>query len=289
MSISLTTVGKFRETYRALARARSSSGAPLIDSTPVILSEGDSWFATPLYPNLMDGVAHAVQGLFLRVERPGDTAVTMFARANTARLIDHLRTFRFDVMLLSAGGNDFVDEFLARTFRGAGAMTPTQALARVAATGLYEKVRRAYQGFIDRAARASPETRFIVHTYAYPRLLGVPAHPTVTQLGLIALFKRSFGDWIARHIVTALPARGDQVIFVRGLVDRFHDEVLSGLTDADIRIVDLRDEIADDTLWNDEMHPTAAGFEQLAPRLVAAVRNALPPAKRAAVAASPAR
>ncbi len=285
MSSSMTTVGRFRDAYRALTRAKQANGAPLLDVTPVILAEGDSWFSTPLYPNLMDGVASRVRGLFLRIEKPGDTARNIFGKANLKRLADHLRTFRFDAVALSAGGNDVVDEFLKKTFKGAKNLTVTAALDRVIDTKIFDKLHKGYQDFVDLAGDVSPTTAIIAHTYAYPRLLGAPAQLRAQQIGLIALFKHSVGDWIDKHIDQALPAPADRLSFVHGLIDAFEARVLDRVAGSNFHVLDLRAEIQADELWNDEMHPTASGFDQLAARMTARIAVVLPPAKRGAVTA----
>lgn len=278
MATTHTEYGKFINHYRALDRAKR------LPTTPMILSEGDSWFSTPLYYNLVDWLeVRAPNAVFMRMEESGDLAVDIFSGGNLRSVSSRLKAFEFDVLLLSAGGNDFVDRFLRETFRNAHAMTPEAALQRVIDTKRYDEVLRAYQRMLDSAFKARPALRVVTHSYDYPRLMGQAAELTVEQIGLAALLKRSIGDWIARHVKTALPTRDEQVAFARLMMDQFFDRVLMPLKtqygDA-VDVVDFRGTLDQDNDWNDEMHPTGAAFERLAAKLRKQVRDALTDAKK---------
>ncbi len=284
MGSAHTKLGQFRQHYRALRRQEARRGGAA--TTPVILSEGDSWFSTPLYNNLLDAIEYGSQALMLRVEKSGDVALSMFAGRGLDRLVEHVRTFEFDLMAVSAGGNDLVDDFLAQAFRGRSGLDADDALRVVRATGRFKALREAYQRLVDRIGRAAPQTRIVAHSYDYPRLLGVPARLTVPQLGLAALFKHSIGDWIERHIRTAIASRAERERFVRLLVDAFVEDVLERVQGAGFSYVDLRGSLTRDAQWNDEMHPTQAGFVRLARRYALGLRRQLPAAKRAAIGVS---
>ncbi len=281
MASTHTDFGKFLNHYRALKRA------DMLDTTPIVLSEGDSWFSTPLYYNLVDWLeAEAPHALFMRLEASGDLATRMFRGGNLKVLESRLKNLEFDALLISAGGNDFVDEFLKRLFSSAQRMTPRSALDAVVKSGRYEEVLKAYRRGLDTALTARPELKIITHTYDYPRLMGQEAKLTVEAIGLAALFKRSVGDWIARHIGHVLPSEDEQREFVRLLIDQFVARVLDPLKieyGAALTIVDFRGALDSDADWNDEMHPTGAAFRRLASNLRAALRTALPTPKRAGI------
>jgi hypothetical protein len=281
MASTHTDFGTFLKHYRALKRA------DLLDTTPLILSEGDSWFSTPLYYNLVDWLeTEAHHALFMRLEASGDLATRMFRGGNLKVLESRLKNLEFDVLLISAGGNDFVDDYLQRLFENAKRMTPEQALARVIASGRYDDVLKAYRRGLEIAFAARPNLQVITHTYDYPRLMGQAAKLSVEAIGLVALFKRSVGDWIARHIRHVLPSEDEQRAFVKLLIDEFSNRVLSVLKneyDSALTIVEFRGNLTSDADWNDEMHPTGAAFRTLAADLRAAVRSVLPAAKRAGI------
>lgn len=282
MATTHTRFGKFLNHYRALDRARK------LPSTPVILSEGDSWFSTPLYYNLVDWLeVDAPAALFMRMESSGDLALKMFQGGNLKELRSRLNALNFDILLISAGGNDFVDEFLRDTFRKTGRMTPEQALQTVINTGRYEAVYEAYCRMLNTAFETRPQLQVITHTYDYPRLMGQQGVLTVENIGLAALLKRQVGDWIARYLTHVLDA-AQQREFAKLLIDQFSVRVLNRLANdpryrGKLSVVDFRGQLTSDADWNDEMHPTGAAFRRLALHLRAKVREVLPPAKRAGI------
>lgn len=284
-SSALSQRGQFRAMYKGLKDERR------LDRTPVIFCEGDSWFSTPLAMNLLDwivspapedeerGVPQFGQGgLFFRVERSGDQATpqrehpdrSMFTQENLDDLLGWFTKFEFDAVLLSAGGNDFVDTWLGNALKGRSGLTPQEAFEAIEATGRFDQVRHAYAFFVGAFHRARPDVPFLAHTYDYPRLIGSRAEFGLRNLGVAALLKKSIGPWIGPNIRQAL---GDDIVkgraFARLLIDGFVDQVLEPLKN-DPRLhgrfdyVDLRGLLPDDADWNDEMHPTEAGFHRLA-------------------------
>jgi len=280
MATTHTQFGKFINHYRAINKAG------LLPTTPIILSEGDSWFSTPLYYNLVDWLeVDARNALFMRMESSGALATEIFDGGSLKKLSSRLKAFEFDILLLSAGGNDFVDTFLRDTFRNAKPMTPEAALQKVIDSGRYNDVLRAYRRILNAAFKVRPKLHVITHTYDYPRLMGQKAELTVEQLGLIVIFKRSVGDWIAKHVRKALPTEDEQRAFARLMMDQYSTSVLAALKqtygDA-LTIVEYRGRLTNDSDWNDEMHPTEASFKRLAVKLRENVRAALPEGKQSA-------
>jgi lysophospholipase L1-like esterase len=285
--------GQFREVYRAIKRKPA-----LAATTPVIFCEGDSWFSTPLSMNMLDWIVYPTPedeaqgvplfgsgGLFFRAERSGELATEIFTAKRVKRLLGWFSGSDFDLVIVSAGGNDFVGTFLERTFAGASRMTPAQAFARVEDTGRFEDVRKAYARLIAAFRKAKPTVPILCHTYDYPIRLGQSAQLTAANLGAFALFKRSIGPWIAPQVARALPEPEQQRQFARLLIDGFVDSVLKPLRADPILgtvfdFVDLRETLPDTTLWFDEMHPTGTGFHLLADKWRQAVAARLPPAKR---------
>ena len=304
-STALSLRGQFRSLYASLKRTG------LLQRTPVVFCEGDSWFSTPLAMNLLDWIVSPAPdeeergvplfgqgGLFFRVERSGDHAArnpeapkrSMFVREHIDELMGWYARFEFDLILLSAGGNDFVGPFLARTFAGLGGLDADAAFQRVLGSGQYQRVREAYALFLQAAIAARPRVPVLAHTYDYPRLIGRAGPLTLGNIGVAAALKKSVGPWIGPHlgaIAQADPARtaAERSRFVRLLIDGVELHVLRALK-ADPRFaatfdyVDLRGVLADDGDWFDEMHPTEAGFHDLAVRFRPRIIAALPASKR---------
>ncbi|MFC4729005.1 hypothetical protein [Coralloluteibacterium thermophilus] len=287
-SILTTRRGAFRAIYRDLDRGRR------LAATPVVFCEGDSWFSTPLSMNLLDWLVYPAPedaargvpvfgggGLFFRAERIGDTAEAMFGPRNVADLLRWYRGFEFDLVLLSAGGNDATGQFLLDLFAGEADLGLDAALARMRGSGIYPRVRQAYARFIAAFGAARPGTPILAHTYDYPQLIGVPARLTVANVGAAALFKKGAGPWIVPGLRRALPDPAEQLAFAHTLIDDFEREVLRPLREDPalppvFDYVDLRGGLPSPDDWFDELHPTGAGFHTLAQRLRAAMQARLP-------------
>ncbi|MDQ0010693.1 hypothetical protein J2T07_002899 [Luteibacter jiangsuensis] len=300
-SSALSQRGQFRAMYMGL------KGQHALEHTPVILCEGDSWFSTPLAMNLLDWIVSPAPedeargvpqfgkgGLFFRVERSGDQAApqaahpgrSMFTEDNVDDLVGWFTRYRFDAVLLSAGGNDFVDTWLHDALAGRRGLSASQAFDAIVATGRYEEVREAYAFFVKTFHEARPDVPIIAHTYDYPRRIGSAAELGLRNLGAAALLKKSAGPWIGPNIETVIEGGIDAWReFTRHLIDGFVQRVLEpvkrnaafgGMFD----YADLRGQLTDDAQWNDEMHPTEAGFHQLAGVFRAKLISRLPLAKR---------
>lgn len=277
-SIQTTRRGEFRRIYRDLIRHPE-----LRSRTPVVFCEGDSWFSTPLAMNILDWLVFPTKeaerqgvpivgkgGLFFRAENSGDMAVDIFAPKRLKDIMRWYRGFDFDIALLSAGGNDFVGNFLKKTFLGQHKeMRPDDAYQLV--VHRFEDVHKAYERALLEMVDVRPATKILAHSYCYPLKLGVPAKLTLANLGAAAIVKTRTGPWIEPHIRICLPNVVDQREFARLLINGFVQNVLDPLR-ADPRLsnnfdyLDLRDLAREEEDWFDEMHPTGAGFNRLAAR-----------------------
>src|SRR5205823_11617315 len=82
----------------------------------VLLCEGDSWFdiwtPAPLHePNLLDALRTSRRSLLVDISHVGDTAKEMATDPQAANTLNLLNEFKFDALLLSAGGNDLKNAF----------------------------------------------------------------------------------------------------------------------------------------------------------------------------------
>lgn len=287
-SVTLTRRGQFRALYRELRRRPA-----LMATTPIVFCEGDSWLSTPLSMNALDWLVlpsaedeaagvpvFGSGGLFFRGEHSGDEATGMFTAKKVRDLADWYDGFAFDAVLLSAGGNDFVGDYLRKLLAKAGTMTAKAAFDRVVDDGRFDQVLAAYRRALDAFTRAKPTVPILGHTYDYPVRLGTPARTTVASLGVAALVKGQVGPWIQPHVAHVL-APAAQLDFARRLIDGFEARVLAKLRAqfAQFGYVDLRGTLREDE-WFDEMHPTEEGFRRVAEQLRTALVQVLPAAKR---------
>jgi len=290
-SVQLTKITDFRKAYRLIKKHK------LLKTTPIILSEGDSWFSTPLSMNLIDQLVFPLPdditnqkvifgkgGLFYRAEKSGDTAMNMFTPKRSKRLAKWIgsQQYKFDLVLLSAGGNDLVSTFLKELFENQPKMSVKQGIKLVVDSGQFEKVYQAYAVFIDHVRALNKDIPIIAHTYDYPQRMGKEGELTIANIGLIAFFKKRVGDWISKNIQHSIADINNQQEFAKQMIDKFEELVLMKLEDKynNFSYIDLRGTLNDKKYWFDEMHPTGEGFYQLSRKLIQPIKQKLPANKR---------
>ena len=264
---------------------------------PALLYWGDSWFSTPLYLNLARQSAAGIDGIGMLIGRPGATAAQLFSAGEVHRVVARVRGNPFDLLCLSAGGNDALGTRLERAFapgQGGGRprLTAAQAFDELARLRFFAPIEAAYRGLLDALAgvhQARPAFRVVGHGYAPLRRIGVPGDLTTTNIGLVALLKDDVGPWLWRPMQAVVGNKTQARAFAALMLEAgFRDGVLASLArdypffrHADFTTVPA---MHDDAAWYDEIHPTEAGFAALAAEYNAELRRALPVAKRAGIA-----
>ena len=261
-----------------------------------ILIEGDSWFTTPVLswegPTLVARLKrHEQDGkrrfAVVSVANPGATLVQMLGPNNVdfqlATNPDLLRKQTYDIVLLSAGGNDFLGDDLELYLNDA---SPGTAVRRCidAATGPEEAARCAvrcgplldaldnrlatmlhdFRGSLLRP-RGLGNARILAHGYDYPFPDGRPMEVLGFTIGpwLKPLFQRK-----------RLPAFVHRPI-VKLLVDEFN-RMLGDVARARQRFhyLDLRGLLNEPADWADEIHPHSdTGIKKLRDVFVGAIHQ----------------
>lgn len=217
----------------------------------LFLAEGDSWFSVGgATTNLLMALDDS-NTLIVSCARPGDTMRNMADMGNRA-FLDLLRPnfgVKWDGVLLSAGGNDLLGD-VGLLIEGGNL---SHEGLRIALDGVALGYRR-----IVGAVRDHHACRIHAHTYDYP-----VSDPWGGRGRL--------GPWIGNRLLAA------------GVAPRRHDAIITDIVDA---LADTIDGIADLTVhdtrglltprpwrrwgwqacWRNEMHPTRAGYAQLAAR-----------------------
>ncbi len=271
-----------------------------LQTRPAIAYLGDSWFSTPLYPNLAKQSARSVDGLGFVAGKPGGLAAQLFSESQLKSLRKRLIAYPFDVLVVSAGGNDSLSRRLEKVFAAEnGPLSPRQAFDKVVRFGIFSNrsedggLLERYQAMLEMAAEVQkerPHFRVVGHGYAPLKRIGAKAELTVRNVGLIAFVKGDVGPWLWNVMERLLENKQAGREFAQMLlVEGFRDQVLNPLRDAHSTLFDFADfstvaEAATDEFWNDEIHPTESGFATLAPRLNKVIAAALPPIKQGAVA-----
>ena len=289
------------EDWRKLIGPQGSRHRKLVleqlKTQPALLYWGDSWFSTPLYPNLARQSAARIAGMGMLIGRPGATAEQLFSASDVRRVAERLRHNPFDVLCLSAGGNDALSQRLARVF-AAWIASPQakigarQAYAELVDRKFFEQLLARYRSVLDAlhpVKKARPAFRVVGHAYAPLLKIGVPGDLSVSNIGLIALLKDDVGPWLWGPMQHVLANQAEAKRFADLLLlDGFRDSVMQPLAQAHPQLFSYADfsavpAMARAASWYDEIHPTGDGFAALATVFNDTIRAALPPAKRAAV------
>lgn len=271
-----------------------------LETHPAVLYWGDSWFSTPLYLNLARQSAKRISGIGMVIGKPGAEAVDLFSRREVDRLCKRIESNPFDIVCLSAGGNDCLDDRLGTIFSDWQGKSPKRsdvldalrAYQWMVDSGAFTRVRESYDRLLQRlraVQRQRPHLQVIGQPYVPIELIGEPADLTTDNIGLIAWIKGRAGPWLWNRMQPVLGDKQQAHEFARlMLMEGFGKLVLNALEAAHPGLFSVVDFSATDLreprkFWHDEIHPTEAGFEKLAIPFNAQIRKRLPHAKQHAV------
>lgn len=254
-----------------------SETAPTAADEPMFLAEGDSWFNKfyPVGANLLDQLDLPRGCRIIDHSWSGDKADDMFGPTRIAAVAQYLDAFSYKAILLSAGGNDLISQ-IGNLLTGGGNNAELDSVALEDAFGRVEMLLRTFA--YARAGTRNANTRIFIHAYdfvtprnapvrlniagpwVYPRLVAAGVTDKATQLRLVTeLLTR----WLDRLTQLALP---QSTKYIPG----FHVLLSQGL---------LKPANANDTGrsgdWEDEIHPTNAGYRVIAERLYNPVMRAV--------------
>ena len=242
-----------------------------------ILIERDSWVSHPFIG--VENLATQVNGfksndyLILNIGDPGDEAKEIFDEGGEQykklqRLISTEQWGeKFDLILLSAAGNDIVGEEI----REKGYVLnkrdyPDRYGKQLISKYFYNKVSEIVAGY-ERFLRYKVNTRnastpVVSHAYCYltPREVGTHAGPIMFHKG-----------WVKRHLKNqGINKDEEQYEIICEMLDSFYKAAKDieskhpNFLMVDTRTVLLRDNKPDPSLWHDEIHPTGHGFKLVA-------------------------
>lgn len=269
----------------ALRRARAAKGAAPRrgpdSSAGTLLAEGDSWFDYPfsdVLKELEDGYAYEVECVAQR----GDAIEEMaYGGGQLDELIRRLEKLarqgtRPRAILLSGGGNDIAGEAFAMIVNHVG--SPIAGLSSKVLDGVVdERIRLAYAHILASVTAVAEQVAgaripILVHGYDYP----VP-----DGRGYWGGWGPLPGPWLEPGFrekgFASLPQR---VALAKVMIDRFNAMLAALVRAADFRhvtYVDLRGTLSTGgnykDWWDNELHPTARGFNAVAQRFDAVLRS----------------
>lgn len=235
---------------------------------PVAVSEGDSWFDYPFFLNMIDLIENAELFAHYRLEQSGDTVANMIGTATGVR---NLRLIVEQVqplcVLFSGGGNDLADA-AGTLFRPGSDADPISCVRQSAVRALFGMIEDRYRVLVDQIGPIAP---IIAHGYDY-----FAPSPAAVRFNGIAI---GIGPWIHPAMLEqGIAAPETQRAIARWLVDEFNmvlERVQQDHPTSFIHI-DLRGTLDIDADWENEIHPTRAGFRKVAAAAIDEIRLRLP-------------
>jgi hypothetical protein len=237
-----------------------------------ILIEGDSWVSHPFLSNLALQIDQLGNDDFaiLNLALPGDTAKRMFERSSKqlkrmGQLIHDKRFgYEFDMLLISAAGNDIVGseivDFVDK--HNTDGRTGKQ-LVNADFDRMMKEVVKNYENLIKLRdkSKINKTTPIVCHCYSYlkPRKVGTK------------LFGAMFGKgWVKQHLDKLdIPQSGQQEIIIE-MLDRFYNSIKALESTYDhFMVVDTRKALWKNgkpnvSMFHDEIHPKGKGFRKVA-------------------------
>jgi lysophospholipase L1-like esterase len=255
-----------------------------------ILAEGDSWFSINAVPgtNLLKALAFEHPTIILNIAEPGDTILRMSALVKNEwmRKLVTDRNFasRWDLLLLSGGGNDLIDSAgaIVKAPSTAGSADPADYVDAVELARLVAAVQEGFRRLAD--LRDAPGSTcagkpIVTHTYDY-------AMPRPSP-GKFLIFN-ALGPWLHRAFEDKGTPNALRMPVTRLLLDGLGDGITALAQGPgaipNFHVVDTRGTLepaAPDASgrsgdWENEIHPSAKGYRKLSEVVSPVVRSLLP-------------
>ena len=263
---------------------RYEQGSTAATYSKKFLAEGDSWFSLGGIPtsNLLFSLDLPDQSLVINCATPGDT-IRHMSEIAANRELNAALSARFgdqwDAIFLSGGGNDLIDavhDILLTSSARTAAITPQQYCDTKALNALCTQVVAGYQAIVamrdapDSACKGAP---IFIHTYDYPTPRDSPARFFLSPVK---------GPWLYSAFVGAGIPASDWVDLSDYLMNRLAIALLA-MRLPGVFCIDTRNTIERAVLgsigvsgdWQNEIHPTSAGYAKIGAKMSAAINARL--------------
>jgi hypothetical protein len=253
------------------AAAAAAAEAPAARTRLRILAEGDSWFEYPLPPFSGDGVIVQLEKLLShKIDNDahhGDEVRQMLAVTQRRQIVARLSDpgIRYDAMLFSGGGNDCVGEQFILWLREADPQPPENLLDPDASAAILRLIEEGYRDLVRLRDDHSADTVLFLHGYDFPPITGKPAPCNVGPWLRPAL------DYQYRDVLKIDPDPHAQFRIVKAFLEQFNaalnrvaDWANARRPDSVVVVQTQGTLTANDTHWQNELHPSTAGFKLVA-------------------------
>lgn len=287
--------GKFRPNvvnWRDVGREGSFPNADPAFHDYVILAEGDSWFTIGGIPtsNLLFSIRFRKAILIVHCAEPGDTIEHMSEMSKNRAYKEALAQqtgLAWDMVLLSGGGNDLIDEvdeiLISAENRGSPTMSaPADYCDQSRLDRLIADVQDGYRRMVairDKEGGRARGKPVVTHTYDYVTPRNSPAR---------FIFVPVLGPWLYKAVKQAQIPKEDWLAVSDYLVDRLADGILALTKGRDrlsnFHVVDTRGTLKRAKLgtvgesgdWMNEIHPDFDGYAKIAKAMETKVSDLLP-------------
>ena len=263
-----------------------------LSPTYKILAEGDSWFHIGGHTgvgnvrNLIDGMSFGDHHtLVCNMALSGDTMSNMSSNISSPEFFKFLKTYQWDGLVLSAGGNDLIDALIAESgykYRNTTlsiiqpCVSPSSYMDHINQQHLSLfciAVTEHYQRFIDYKNNTVNKYKPVfIHVYDYPTPRNAPAK-------LFEYFKK--GPWVYK----ALSKMQVDLRFWQEISDYIFDQLAITILQFDgqnhISVINTRNTLTranagdkgNSNDWLNEIHPNKDGIAKLCNKINAKLNN----------------
>jgi lysophospholipase L1-like esterase len=265
--------------------------------SPVLLAEGDSWFTLGAIPahNMLEALDFPTFGAVISLAYPGDTISSMEKAlkagdshrrvdvwaSELGRWIADSAAYPLTGILLSGGGNDLIDAFphLLKSpcdYASIDGANIADALDLEALTKFDQFITASFTGivhFVRNHGGPNAHVPIFCHTYDFPTPNDAPATILGGRIGSSWMFPRL----TERNVPSTLWVRLADFL-LRRLASQ-----LKSLDLPDFHVVNTLDTCTRAQLgatgesgdWDNEIHPSRAGYKKLARKLAKAISDEL--------------
>lgn len=256
-----------------------------------LLAEGDSWFTLGAIPtsNLLFSMRFPRDTVIANCAYPGDTIRRMAAMAKDRSLREAFGqslNISWDLILLSGGGNDVIDDvddiLLPASARGT-VTGPADYCDQTKLQTLLDEISTAYRSIValrDVPGSTSAGKPVVTHTYDIPTPRNSPANFVVIPV---------LGPWLHPAMEAVQVPMTERIAVSKYLMDSLADTILGLATGPNALpnffVVDTRGTLTPAQPgatgvsgdWMNEIHPDFGGYRKLAKLLDTEVMLHLPP------------